>query len=127
MNEPPFTNLVRGQVYIVQFNPPDNPDMTIEKYCVNLQEGSIVDNSPTFVAVNITTKNLERVYDWDVFLSSEECGRPGGAKVMCNQIHTYLKTEIKAAPYSLSQIRIEELNEKLSLGVGIIKTEDLKS
>ena len=123
MNEPPFTNLVRGQVYRVEFHPPDNPSETREKYCVNLQEGSIVDNSPTFVGVNITTKRLESSYDTDVFLSPEESNTPNGAKVMCNQIHTYFKTQIKAAPYSLSQIRIEELNEKLLLGVGIIKSE----
>ncbi len=124
MNEPPFTNLVRGQVYIVRFNPPDNPAMTIKKYCVNLQEGSIVNNSPTFVAVNITTKDLESDYAWDVFLSPEESGTPSGAKVICSQIHTHLKAQIiKAAPYSLSQIRMEELNKKLLLGVGIIKSE----
>ncbi len=123
MNEPPFTNLVREQVYSVEFHPPDNPSETREKYCVNLQEGSIVDNSPTFVGVNITTKRLESSYDTDVFLSPEESNTPNGAKVMCNQIHTYFKTQIKAAPYSLSQIRIEELNEKLLLGVGIIKSE----
>lgn len=127
MDEPPFTKLVRGQVYIIEFHPPDNPSETTTKYCVNLQEGSIVDNSPTFVGVNITTKRLKSIYATDMLLSSEESDTPGGAKVMCNQIHTYFKTQIKAAPYSLSQIRIEELNEKLSLGVGIIKIGDLRS
>ncbi len=128
MNEPPFANLVRGQVYIVRFNPPDNPAMTIEKYCVNLQEGSIVDNSSTFVAVNITTRNLERVYDdWNIFLSPEESGTPDGAKVICSQIYTHIKAQIKAAPYRLSQARMEELDKKLLLGVGIIKAEDLRS
>ncbi len=127
MNEPPFANLVRGQVYVVRFNPPDDPARTIKKYCVNLQEGNIVDSSPTFVAVNITTRNLERVYDWDVFLSPEESATPNGAKVICSQIYTHIKAQIEAAPYSLSQARMEELDKKLLLEVGIIKTEDLRS
>ncbi len=127
MSGPPFANLVRGQVYVVRFNPPDDPARTIKKYCVNLQKGSIVDNSPTFVAVNITTRNLERIYDCDVFLSPEESGTSDGAKVICSQIYTHIKAQIQAAPYRLSQARMEELDKKLLLGVGIIKTEDLRS
>lgn len=122
----PF-KLKRGQVYVVQFYPPDDPTKIVEKFCVCLQEGKIVDNSPTFVGVNITTERLDKVYPDNVFLSAEESNTPSGAKVICNQIHTYPKTSIKKAVYCLSETKMQEINEKLMLGVGIIKIEDLKN
>lgn len=112
-------------MYVVEFHPPDEPTRAIEKFCVNLQEGRIVDKSPTFVAVNITTDRLDEIYPDNVVLTPEESHTATGAKVLCNQIHTLFKTQIKRAAYRLSETKMQEINDKLLIGVGIVKLEDL--
>lgn len=117
----------RGNVFRVKFHPPDQPSETIEKYVVNLQEGKIIKNSPTFVGFILTTQRLEDIYPTDVLVAEQECGRPGGAKILCNQPHTIPKKDIISFEYKLSDVTIEAVAEKSLLGVGIVKIEELES
>ena len=120
----------RGDVYLIQFPLPDQPGETITKYAVNLQEGKIIAKSPTMVCVMITTfKSADRgrLYPTDVVLSPEESGTRYGAKVICNQIHTVVKSIIIDFKYRLSPATMREIDERLLLGVGIIKIEDLEA
>lgn len=120
----------RGDVYLIQFPLPDQPGETITKYAVNLQEGRIIAKSPTMVCVMITTfKSADRgrLYPTDVVLSPEESATRYGAKVICNQIHTVAKSMIIDFKYRLSPEMMREIDERLLLGVGIIKIEDLEA
>jgi len=120
----------RGDVYLIQFPLPDQPGKTVTKYAVNLQEGKIIAKSPTMVCVMITTfKSADRgrLYPTDVVLSPEESGTRYGAKVICNQIHTVAKSMIIDFKYRLSPGTMREIDERLLLGVGIIKIEDLEA
>lgn len=117
----------RGNVFRVKFHPPDQPSKTIEKYVVNLQEGKIVENSPTFVGVILTTQRLQLIFPTDVLVTEQECGRVGGVKIMCNQIHTIPKKDIISYEYKLSDVTMEAVGEKSLLGVGIVKIEELES
>ena len=120
----------RGDVYLIQFPLPDQPGKTITKYAVNLQEWRIIAQSPTMVCVMITTfKSADRgkLYPTDVVLSPAESGTKYGAKVICNQIHTVTKTMIVDFKYRLSPETMREIDERLLLGVGIVKIEDLEA
>lgn len=117
----------RGNVFRVKFHPPDQPSETIEKYVVNLQEGKIVENSPTFVGIILTTQRLQSIYPADILVTEQECGRPEGVKIMCNQIHTIPKKDIISFEYKLSDVTMEAVGEKSLLGVGIAKIEELES
>lgn len=117
----------RGNVFRVKFHPPDQPSKTIEKYVVNLQEGKIVEKSPTFVGVILTTQRIQSIYPTDVLVTEQECGRPGGVKIMCNQIHTIPKKDIISFEYKLSDVTMEAVGEKSLLGMGIAKIEELES
>lgn len=121
--EPQFS---RGNVFRVKFHPPGKATETIPKYIVNLQEGKIVAKRPNFVGVVLTTQRVERLYPWDVFVSEEECGHPGGVRVMCDHIHTIPKDDILDLAYKLSDVTMEEIDQKLLLGVGIVKVEELE-
>lgn len=116
----------RGNVFRVKFHPPDKPDETIPKYVVNLQEGKIVAQTLDFVGVVLTTQRADCLYPWEVFVSEEECGFPGGVKVKCHQIHTIPKEDILDFAYKLSDVTMEEIDQKLLLGVGIVKLEELE-
>jgi mRNA-degrading endonuclease toxin of MazEF toxin-antitoxin module len=119
----------RGAVYLVEFVPPDEPSKPIQKFALCLQEGKIVDFANSFVAVILTTikENKEvKDYPWQVILSPEESQTEHGAIIICNQIHTIPKENIRGHKYTLSDATMEEVNEKLMLGIGVAKIEDLE-
>ena len=116
----------RGFVFKIKFIPPNDPTKSIDKFVVCLQEGKIVERSADFVAALITTKKLENIYPWEVYLSPKECQSSEGAKVQCNKIHTIPKDWIEKNVYTLSDATMEEVDQKLMLGVGIVKIEDLE-
>ena len=117
--------LRRGEVYLIRFSLPDNPSVVINKYALNLQEGMIVDSSPTFVCVNLTLERLDRMYPWDVYVSPDECGVPSGAKVIGSQIHTIDKGNIIRHAYTLSEATMAAVDQAIMLGTGLAKYEDL--
>jgi len=117
----------RGDVYLVRFPLPDQPSTTIEKFAVNLQEGRIIDNAPTMVCVLITTLKEPgpgRLYPTDVLLTPEE-SRTRFGKVLCNQIHTVHKSMVIAHKYTLSLETMRKIDERLLLGIGLVKWEDI--
>ncbi len=113
----------RGSVFVIQFTPPNDPTKPIEKLVVCLQEGKIVESSDDFVAVLTTTRKLDSIYPWDVFVSPEESHSVEGIKVQCNKIHTLSKSCIKEHAYDLSDSTMKEIDRKLLLGIGIAKFE----
>lgn len=120
----------RGDVYLIQFPLPDVLGQTIEKFMVNLQEGSIIDYSPTMVGIIITTlkdPNPPKLYPTDVLLTAQESKTQFGAKVLCNQIHTISKQRIVDFKYKLSLETMQKIDKKLLLGIGIIKIEDFRT
>ena len=117
----------RGDVYLVEFPLPDVLGQTIPKYMVNLQEGSIIDYSPTMVGLIITTLKTPaqpKLYPTDILLSPEESKTVFGARVICNQIHTINKKQILELKYHLSPTTMREIDKRLLLGIGLIKIED---
>jgi mRNA-degrading endonuclease toxin of MazEF toxin-antitoxin module len=65
-------------------------------------------------------------YPWQVILSPEESQTEHGTIIICNQIHTIPKENIRGHKYTLSDATMEEVNEKLMLGIGVAKIEDLE-
>jgi mRNA-degrading endonuclease toxin of MazEF toxin-antitoxin module len=119
----------RGCVYLAEFSPPDDPDNPIKKFVLCLQEGKIVDSAKSFVGLILTSikKDKERKpYPWQVILSPEESRTEEGAIIICNQIHTIPKDRVTEYKYTLSDATLKEVDQKLMLGIGILKIEDLE-
>lgn len=119
----------RGCVYLTGFYPPDDPQNPIKKFVLCLQEGKIVDKANSFVGVILTSikKDKEsKPYPWQVILSPEESQIEEGAIIICNQIHTIPKERVIEYKYTLSDATMKEVNQKLMLGIGIAKIEDLE-
>jgi mRNA-degrading endonuclease toxin of MazEF toxin-antitoxin module len=118
----------RGDVYLIRFPLPDQPDKAIDKFAVNLQEGAIVDRAPSFVCVLITTlkgPTSTHLYPADVLLTPDESQTDYGAKVICNQIHTVHKSRILAHKYTLSAEAMHKIDGRLLMGIGLIKWEEV--
>jgi mRNA-degrading endonuclease toxin of MazEF toxin-antitoxin module len=119
----------RGCVYLVRFHPPDDPHHLREKYVLCLQEGKIVDNANSFVGLILTSIKKDKkpkLYPWQVILSPEESRTENGAIIICNQIHTIPKDRVLEYRYSLSDATMREVDQKVMLGIGKVKIEDLE-
>ena len=119
----------RGCVYLVKFVPPDDPQNPIEKFVLCLQEGKIVDKANSFVGVIVTSVKKDKKpksYPWQVILSPVESRTEEGAIIICHQIHTIAKDNVIEYKYTLSDATMKEVDQKLMLGVGIVKIEDLE-
>jgi len=118
----------RGDVYLIRFSLPDQPDKAIEKFAINLQEGAIVNRAPAFVCVLITTLKSPtptRLYPTDVLLTPQESQTDYGAKVICNQIHTVHKSRILAHKYTLSAETMHKIDGRLLMGIGLVEWEEI--
>ena len=119
----------RGCVYLVEFIPPDDPQNPMEKFVLCLQEGKIVDNANSFVGVVLTSIKKDKKpkrYPWQVMVSPEESRTEWGAIIICHQIHTIPKDRVVEHKYVLSDATMKAVDEKLLLGVGMVKIEDLE-
>ena len=121
---------IRGSVYRIKFAG-DDPTRTpiIEKYCLCLQQGSIIHHRHFFVGVVLTTcKNTDkpRLYPWSVYVSPSESRAQFGVLIECSQVYTIPKADVIEHAYNISADTMAKVNQALQFGVGIVNVEDLK-
>jgi len=116
------SNLKRGEVYLAEINFVGE-DVTTKhnKFVVLLQSGKIFTNSDTISILVLTTRHLDRIYPTDVFVPPQECGVAKGAKILANQPHTILKSQLIQWKYTLSETTIEKMNVALAVGLGLLE------
>jgi len=122
--------LRRGDVWEAWIPRPDKPqEAPMRKHCVILQDerDRLFRNSPTVVVAVITTNHVERLFPTDVYLPPEECQNGGGAKIILNQFHTIPKSSLIRYRYSLFRGTIPEVDRKILVGIGIIRSEEMES
>jgi len=115
------SELKRGDVYLAEINYVGHDEnLKHLKFVVILQSGKLFTNSDTVSVLVLTTKHLDRMYHTDVFVAAKECGAAKGAKILANQPHTILKSQLVQWKYTLSETTIEKMNVALAVGVGLI-------
>ncbi len=115
--------LIRGGVYLVNFRPQDH-NARFRKFILCLQEGEMVRNTNWFVGIALTTRRLEKHHPADVRISKEENATNRDAKAICSQIHTIPKRNIIELKYVLSQSTMDEIDQKLLFGIGLVPLEN---
>ena len=121
---------VRGSVYLIKFasdDPARNP--IIEKFCLCLQQGSIIHNRPFFVGVILTTcknNSTPRLFPWTVYVAPAESRTDFGAIIECSQIYTVPKADVVKYAYNLSADTMRKVDQALQFGIGVVNVEDLK-
>jgi len=113
--------LKRGDVYLANINFPgyENKKGAV-KYVVILQEGHLFIKSNTVTVLVLTTKHLDSIFPTDVHINPKECKSTSGAKILANQPHTILKSQLKKFKYSLGNETISKMNVALAVGLGLL-------
>lgn len=121
---------VRGSVYRINF-PSDDPkrNTIIEKLCLCLQQGSIINHRPSILgALTTTCKNNDkpRTYPWNVYVSPAESHTDYGVLIDLSQLYTIAKSEVLEYVYALDPSTMDKVNQALQFGTGVLNVEDLK-
>ena len=98
----------RGSVYLIKTSYPDETIRTNKhsKFAVVLTKN--IGNSKTINVLHLTSKT-QKLYPLDVYVPEAECGCSGGAKVICNQMHTITTDQIQACKYTLSLTSMKKI------------------
>jgi mRNA-degrading endonuclease toxin of MazEF toxin-antitoxin module len=101
--------LRKGDVYLAEIILPGTTE-TRRKFVVVAQGGNSFRNSTTVAVFVLTTRNLDKAYPTDVFVSSTECKNHKGAKILANQPTTINRAQLLKFKYSLSSDAVNNLN-----------------
>ena len=100
---------LRGRVYRIKFSSDDpRRPATIDKYCLCLQQGSIIQNRHFFVGVLLTTcknKDTPRMYPWTVYVPPAESLTELGILIDCSQIYTIPTSDVWSSPEFVDTFR----------------------
>jgi mRNA interferase MazF len=109
----------RGDIVVVNFEPVRGSEQGGIRPALVIQnnEGNLY--GPTIIVAAITSKNQDKNYPFNVFISKKDSKLPKDSTILLNQIRTIDKSRIikiasKLNPFILSQV---DLAIKISLGL----------
>ena len=112
-------HLERGDVWLLHFRPPDRAEISLYKFGLVLQSRSPRDRVPSVVVALLTTKKLDFIHRFDVYVKPAESGTLSGAKIMLHQLYTIPRSHLICYKYSLSVETMREVDRKLRLSLEI--------
>jgi mRNA interferase MazF len=111
----------RGDIVIVNFEPVKGSEQGGIRPALVIQNDNGNLYGPTIIVAAITSKNPDKNYPFNVYISRNESSLPKNSVIMLNQIRTIDKSRIgkkisQLNPYTMSQV---DLAIKVSLGLEV--------
>jgi mRNA interferase MazF len=101
-------NIRRGEIYLVALDPVVGKEISKTRPGVIISHDKNNEFSGTVTILPITSRNLGRIYPFEVFLSKGSGSLPKDSKVKADQIRTLDKTRIIRL---IGKLRKDEINE----------------
>ncbi|MFQ5903877.1 MAG: type II toxin-antitoxin system PemK/MazF family toxin [Candidatus Binatia bacterium] len=101
-------NIKRGEIYLAALDPVVGKEISKTRPVVIVSNDKNNEFSGTVTILPITSKNLKRIYPFEVFLSKGSGNLPKDSKVKADQVRTLDKTRIIRL---LGKLRKDETNE----------------
>ena len=101
-------NIKRGEIYLAALDPVVGKEISKTRPVVILSNDKNNEFSGTVTILPITSKNLKRIYPFEVFLAKGSGNLPKDSKVKADQIRTLDKMRIIRL---LGKLRKDETNE----------------
>jgi mRNA interferase MazF len=101
-------NIKRGEIYLVALDPVVGKEISKTRPGVIISNDKNNEFSGTVTILPITSRNLKRIYPFEVFLSKGSGSLPKDSKVKADQIRTLDKTRIIRL---IGELRKDDINE----------------
>ena len=113
-------NIKRGDIYLAVLDPVVGKEISKTRPVVIFSNDKNNEFSGTVTILPITSRNLKRIYLFEVFLSKGSGNLPKDSKVKVDQIRTLDKTRIIRRIGMLRNDEIDEIEKALRIHLGFI-------
>ena len=112
-------NIKRGEIYLAALDPVVGKEISKTRPVAIVSNDKNNEFSGTVTILPITSKNLKRIYPFEVFLSKGSGNLPKDSKVKADQIRTLDKTRIITLIGKLRKDEIEEIEKALKIHLAL--------
>ena len=112
-------NIKRGEIYLASLDPVVGRGISKTRPVVIVSNDKNNEFSGTVTILPITSKNLRKVYPFEIFLSKGAGNLPKNSKVKADQIRTLDKARIVALIGKLEEEKMVEIENAIRIHLAI--------
>ena len=113
-------NIRRGQIYLAALDPVVGKEISKTRPVVVVSNDKNNIFSGTVTILPLTSKNLVKIYPFEVFLDQGEANLPKNSKVKANQVRTLDKARIVKFIGVLDETKMQEIDKALKIHLDLI-------
>ncbi len=106
-------NIKRGGIYLASLDPVVGKEISKTRPVVVVSNDKNNDFSSTVTILPVTSKNIQKIYPFEVFLKKGKANLPKNSKVKADQIRTLDKSRIVKFIGSLSKKEMDLLDKAI--------------
>jgi mRNA interferase MazF len=108
-------NIRRGEIYLAALDPVVGKDISKTRPVVIISNDKNNQFSGTLTILPITSKNLEKIYPFEVFLAKGSGNLPKDSKAKADQIRTIDKTRVLTQIGRLKANEVTEIEKAIKI------------
>jgi mRNA interferase MazF len=108
-------NIKRGEIYLATLDPVVGKEISKTRPAVIVSNDKNNEFSGTVTILPITSKNLKRIYPFEVFMAKGAGNLPKDSKVKADQIRTLDKARIIRRIGKLARNQMDEIEQALKV------------
>jgi mRNA interferase MazF len=112
-------NIKRGEIYLAALDPVVGKEISKTRPVVIVSNDKNNEFSGTVTILPVTSRNLKRIYPFEVFLSKGSGNLPKDSKVKADQIRTLDKRRIIRVIGKLRKDEIDEIEKALKIHLAL--------
>ena len=112
-------NIKRGEIYLAALDPVVGKEISKSRPVVIVSNDKNNEFSGTVTILPVTSKNLKRIYPFEVFLSKGSGNLPKDSKVKADQIRTLDKRRIMRVIGKLRKDEIDAIEKALKIHLAL--------
>jgi mRNA interferase MazF len=113
-------NIRRGEIYVAALDPVVGREISKTRPVVVVSNDKNNQFSGTVTVLPITSRNLKRIYPFEVFVSKGSGNLPKDSKVKADQIRTLDKARLVKEIGKLDQKEINEIERAMKIHLGLM-------
>lgn len=120
MAKVPVKTVVRGEIYLVEFDPAVGSEIKKTRPAIIIQNDTANRFSPVTIVAAITSKFDDKLYPTEVLVHAGEAGLKQDSVVVLDQIRTIDKTRIVKKIGRVHPFTLKRCDIALKISVGIV-------
>lgn len=110
----------RGELYLTDFEPSVGAEIRKIRPALIIQNDTLNEHSPLVTVAALSSKTDNKLYPFEVLLSTEESSLPKDSLILLNQIHSFDKVRLIKKLGSVSQEVLAKVDEALKISLGMV-------